>query len=229
MNRAISLFVLAAMVAAFGSGCATKIMMQAAGETTRQKIPGVVRIVSAFRDADVGYLCIHRIGPDTRVETYWILIPIADTLNLHFAAPDDQPAVIKLTAEQVKPGACKVLGESMAVIELVDQDKLELGAGQKEAVYVQYAEDGVQSLGYVSTKPFFNRTHLGKTRHSYAIDLSETAILSKRVLKWSYLVVLLPLTVAADVAIGVGYGVFFIASDMVHGCSKTPGGCTWGR
>ena len=42
----------------------------------RQQVAGVVRLVSASRDAEAGYLCVHRTTPDARVETYRVRIPL---------------------------------------------------------------------------------------------------------------------------------------------------------
>lgn len=206
-----------AMIVVVGviSGCTTQAVMKAARETTRQQVAGVVRLVSASRDAEAGYLCIHRTAPDARVETYRVRIPVAESHNFHIAAADDQPAVIKVEADQIKSGACESAGEPMVIIDVVNQDKLVLAAGQKEAVYVHYAEGSLQGLGYVAAKPFLNN------RFSYTIDLGETAVFSERVLARPYLLVLVPLTVAVDAA------VVFIVSAL-GGCGRSVDGCSGG-
>lgn len=216
-----------AMIVVVGvtSGCATQTVAKAARETMRQQAVGVVRLASASRDVEAGYLCIHRSVADGGVETYSVRIPVAESRYFHITAAEDQPAVIKLTTDQIKLGACEPAGEPMAIIDVVNQDKVVLAAGQKEAVYVHYVEGSLQDLGYVTARPFLNG-RFSKARHSYAIDLSETSIFSERTRVRPYLLVLVPLAVAVDVVVGTAT---FVAVVLGEACGKKADGCSWGR
>jgi hypothetical protein len=225
MDHGYRLLFLAMIVVGATSGCATETVMKAARETTRQQVAGAVRLASASRDAEAGYLCIHRTAPDASVETYWVRIPIAESRYFYITAVEDQPAVIKMTTDQIKFGACESVGEPMAIIDVVNQDKVVLAAGQKEAVYVHYVEGSLQDLGYVTARPFFNG-RFSKARYSYAIDLSETSIFSERAKARPYLLVLVPLAVAVDVVVGTAT---FVAVVMGEACGKRADGCSWGR
>lgn len=224
-NRLITV---ATMIALACNGCATKALIKVAGESHRQSYSGTVRLVSAFSDGDTGYLCFRRSALDIHSETYMARIPIAGNKGLFISYNGDQQSAVKIATDQISLGACEAHGESMPVVDISDQDKLNLGVGQKEAVYVKYAEGGLQALGYVSAKPLYNKSIYGNAIHSYAIDLNESDILSMPGQKRSYLLVLLPVTVAADVVTGVGVGAFAVAYIVLKGCSSTPGGCKGG-
>ena len=80
----------------------------------------------------------------------------------------------------------------------------------------------------MSASPFYNKNAYGNVIYSYAIDLDGSDILFMPGRKRSYLLVLLPVTVAADVVTGVGIGVFAIAYVVLEGCNHTAGGCKGG-
>ncbi|HSD36344.1 MAG TPA: hypothetical protein VLC92_02480 [Rhodocyclaceae bacterium] len=228
MNHASRLIVVATIFAFVCNGCATKALMKAAGESSGQKYPGTVRLISASSDDDTGYLCFQRSTPDARIETYLARIPVAGSKSFYVSSAGYRQSVVKIAADQISQGACETHGKSMPIIEISDQYKFRLGADQKEAMYVKYAEGGLQSLGYVSANPFYNRSLLGDSIYSYAIDLGDSGILSMGGQKRPYLLLLLPVTVTADVVSGVAVGVFAIAYLVVRECSKTPGGCKGG-
>lgn len=221
MNTLLRATLSAFLIVGLATGCATKALLKAANGTTREKAEGVVRVVSASRDGDMGYLCLHRTTADQRTSSYWLPIPVADTRNFYLSDTSEQSPILKIKADQAQPRPCSTQAESITVIEVGEPDRITLSPGQKEAIYVQYAEGSLANLGYVSTQAFGN----SGTQHGYALDLSATDILSRQGKKRSHLLLLLPVSVVTDVATGAGYAVFGLAYLTGMACKSVPGGC----
>ena len=229
MNALFRTALSAILLACLATGCATKALLKAANEETRAKAEGVVRVVSASREGDMGYLCLQRSTADQRTSSYWLPIPLADAHNFYLHDTSGRPPVLKITAEQARPRACATKETDIALIEVGDQDRIALAPGQKEAIYIKYADGNLLDLGYVSTLPLHNSPIQGDPQYGYALDLSDTDILWQKGKKRSHLLLLLPVSVATDVAAGVGYTVVGLAYFAGIVCNSTPGGCKGGR
>ncbi len=227
MNALLRAALSAILVACLATGCATKALLKAANTETREKTEGVVRVVSASREGDMAYLCLQRTTADQRTSSFGLRIPTADTRDFYFHDTSGQSPVLKITADQGRPRPCATPETSIALIEVSDQDRVTLLPGQKEAIYVRYAEGSLLNLGYIAAHPLRNSTALGSPQYGYALDLSATDILWQQGKKRNHLLLLLPVSVATDVATGAGYLVFGLAYVAVGTCSKQ-GGCKGG-
>ena len=84
---------------------------------------------------------------------------------------------------------------TLPILELEDGEKATLPDYAEQAIYVQYMEDNLFALGYVSKKPFLDENY------SFQIDITkqEAYYLKKKEKGNPILLVLTPVTVALDV------------------------------
>lgn len=228
MPRVNRLIIAATIVALVCNGCATKALMKAAAEPTTQKFQGTLRLLSASSDGNDAYLCFQHTAPDSQIETYVARIPVSGNKSFYISASGYQQPVIRMASDQISRGPCDGHGDAMPIVEITGENTLHLQAGTKESIYVKYADGNLQSLGYISSQPFYNRSGSGDATYSYAVDIDRSSILSVPGKKRTYLLVLLPVTVAADAVVAVGVGVFVVAYVFVAGCATSPGGCRGG-
>jgi hypothetical protein len=221
MNRKLQGVLFAMLVACCSSGCVTKALITAANGNERERVSGDLYVMSASRVGDNAYICLQRATIDGRGKDYSLIVPTAENRDFYFQDPDDRRPFIKVTPDQLVAGSCKASAETIPVIEVSDQGRLALPGNHREAVYVQYTEGSLRSLGYVSASPLHNHIN----HRGYAIDFSKSDLVGVEGKKRPYLFLLLPVSVAADVVVGAGVVVYVFAQAAMDDCIKRPGGC----
>jgi hypothetical protein len=232
LNRRFTLLLLAIL----SVGCTSYLQNSAQGTPVSLDASAVkLRVVSAridqVTDEKFGSsfktinICIQDITNDNPgpPRALIILYPIYDIPPVYF---HDENGVLVYRApydtfmpgcgtEKIYPrGTGLVVLKELPVIRLDGATPVALNADTDEAVYVAYENGTINSLGYLSARSFFT------ARYSFGIDLSNSAFYTGHENRKPLLLLLTPLSAAADVAAGaVIFGV------TAASCSARPTGC----
>ncbi|MFT3735187.1 MAG: hypothetical protein QM776_09200 [Rhodocyclaceae bacterium] len=218
MNPRLRRMLFLALLACLNTSCATKALIKAANGNERETLAGVMHVQSASREGNNAYICFQRVFPEGHSINYSLMVPTAENQDFYVQDASDRPPILSVMTDQLRPGPCKTGRSAVPVIEVSDEGKLTLKSTEREAVYVQYVQGSLRNLGYVSSAPLHNNTN----HHSYAIDLGKTGMIGADGKKRPYLLLLLPISVAADTVTGVGVLGYVLVQGTMDSCSKDP-------
>ena len=173
------------------------------------------------------YLCLKRtLLPDGPEKLVLVSIapsyPFTNERGEYFPFRDvNGSLVLKTAGSHLSEGCGRPWGTTLLVqlpiIETKSDERLELPAGQKDAIVVSYETPGRLGLGYISAAPVFGG------HHSFTIDLGESPVYTEYRDARPYLLLLTPVTVVGDAILATS--VFFTVVTIAAVCPKSFQSC----